>query len=151
MSGKQIVYNKKAGFNYEFIETIESGIELKGTEVKSLRAGKCSIAESYIIDSGNELFIKNMNVSEYSHGNINNHEPLRLRKLLLHRKEIARLILMTKQKGITLIPVSLYFKGSLVKVQVALAKGKKEYDKRDTIKKRETDREIKREIKNYNS
>ncbi|HOJ64248.1 MAG TPA: SsrA-binding protein SmpB [Spirochaetota bacterium] len=146
---KTIIYNKKANFEYIFLDKFESGIQLKGTEVKSLREGKCSIGEAYIIEQGNEIFIKNMNISHFKHGNINNHDPLRLRKLLLHKKEIEKIKRAIKEKGTTVVPIRLYFKGSLVKVEIAIAKGKKLYDKRETIKERETKKHIAREMKTY--
>ena len=140
MSEKIVANNKKARFDYTIMDSMEAGIELAGTEVKSLRNGKCNIAEGYVIDENGELFLKNVNITEYSHGNINNHEPLRKRKLLLHKNEIIRLIKSIKEKGITVIPLKMYFKGSLIKVEIGVCKGKKLYDKRETIKEREDKR-----------
>ena len=150
MKTKQITYNKKANFEYQILETYEAGIVLVGTEVKSLRQGKCSISEAYIIDIKGELFVKNMNISEYSHGNINNHEPQRLRKLLLQKKQIREILRASNEKGHTIIPISVYFKGSLIKISIGLGKGKKLYDKRETIKDRDNQRNIQRIIKDYN-
>ncbi len=144
---KNIIYNKKAGFEYIFEQKFEAGIQLKGTEVKSLREGKCNISEAYIIEQNNEIFIKNMNISHFKHGNIHNHEPLRMRKLLLHKKEIEKIKRAIKEKGITVVPIRLYFKGSLIKVEIAIAKGKKLYDKRESIKERETEKNIERELR----
>lgn len=151
METKQITYNKKAGFEYELLEKYETGIVLLGTEVKTIREGKCSISEAYVIDQDGELYIKGMNIPEYSHGNINNHEPKRLRKLILHKKEVKNIMKATNEKGCTIVPVSLYFKGSLIKVCIAVAKGKKLFDKRDTIKDRENARNLSREMKDFNN
>lgn len=149
MSTKQIVYNKKVNFEYEILEKYEAGIILQGTEVKSLRQGKCSIAESYLIDKDNELFLKGMNIPEYKQGNIYNHDPLRIRKLILHKKEIKEILKAINEKGNTAVPLALYFKDSLVKVTIALAKGKKLYDKRDTIRERDNKRTLDRIMKEY--
>lgn len=121
---------------------------LLGTEVKSLRAGQANLKDSYVLLKDNEAFLFNCHISPYSHGNITNHEPLRTRKLLLHRKEIERLRGKVAQKGYTLIPLKIYFKGSMAKVEVGLAKGKRQYEKRETIKKKEAVREIARAMKN---
>ena len=148
MNKKIISQNKKARFEYSILNTMEAGIQLYGTEVKSLREGRCSIAEGYIIEEQGELFLKNVNISAYKHGNINNHEPLRKRKLLLHKKEIISIIRYIKEKGIAVIPLKFYFKGSLIKVEIAICKGKKLYDKRETIKQRDSKKTIEREMKN---
>ena len=147
MSEKIITINKKARFEYSIIDTKEAGIQLVGTEVKSLRGGNCSIAEGYVIDENGELFLKNVNISAYKHGNINNHDPLRKRKLLLHNREITRIIKYIKEKGITVIPLKFYFKDSLIKVEIGICKGKKLYDKRENIKERDTKKAIEREMK----
>ncbi|MEN2994680.1 MAG: SsrA-binding protein SmpB [Thermodesulfovibrio sp.] len=147
MSIKVIAQNKKAYTDYFIDETIEAGIVLTGTEVKSLREGKANLKDSYVIIKDNEAWLLNCHISPYSHGNIFNHEPLRTRKLLLHRKEIERLKGKIQQKGYTLIPLKLYFKGPYVKVEIALARGRKKYEKRDIIKKREAQREIERALK----
>jgi len=141
---KQIAYNRKARHNYELLEKYETGVVLAGTEVKSLRDGRVNFKDSYAALRNNEVWLYGMHISPYSHGNINNHNPERDRKLLLHRNEIRRLIGKTKETGLTLVPLQLYFKNGKVKLELALAKGKKEYDKREAIAKREADREKKR-------
>lgn len=145
---KIISQNKKAFHDYFIEETLEAGIMLVGTEVKSLRDGKANLKDSYVIVKGSEVFLLNCHISPYTHGNIMNHEPLRTRKLLIHKKEISRLQGKVAQKGYSIIPLKLYFKNSLVKVEIGLAKGKKTYEKRETIKKKEADREIRRAMKN---
>ena len=149
MAVKQIVYNKKANFEYEILEKYEAGIVLQGTEVKSIKAGKCSITEAYLIDKDEELFIKGMNISEYKQGNIHNHDPLRIRKLLLHRKEIREILRGITEKGNTAVPLAVFLKDSLVKVTIALVKGKKLYDKRETIRDRDNKRELDRIKKEF--
>ena len=149
MAIKQIVYNKKANFEYEILEKYEAGIVLQGTEVKSIKAGKCSITEAYLIDKDEELFIKGMNISEYKQGNIHNHEPLRIRKLLLHKKEIREILRGITEKGNTAVPLAVFLKDSLVKVTSALVKGKKLYDKRETIRDRDNKRELDRIKKEF--
>lgn len=149
MAVKQIVYNKKVNFEYEILEKYEAGIVLQGTEVKSIKAGKCSITEAYLIDKDEELFIKGMNISEYKQGNIHNHEPLRIRKLLLHRKEIREILRGITEKGNTAVPLAVFLKDSLVKVTIALVKGKKLYDKRETIRDRDNKRELDRIKKEF--
>ena len=147
---KTITKNKKAYFEYFVIESYEAGIELSGTEVKSLRAGGVNLKEAWCsIDEG-ELFIKQMHISPYEKGNIFNKPPMRNRKLLMHKKEILKLLGTVKQEGYALVPLSVYFKGSLVKVQVGLCKGKKNYDKRETAAKRDAKRTIERTIKEQN-
>ncbi len=147
---KTITKNKKAYFEYFVIESYEAGIELSGTEVKSLRAGGVSLKEAWCsIDEG-ELYIKQMHISPYEKGNIFNKPPMRNRKLLMHKKEIMKLLGTVKQEGYALVPLSVYFKGSLVKVQVGLCKGKKNYDKRETAAKRDAKRTIERTIKEQN-
>ncbi|MDO4475910.1 MAG: SsrA-binding protein SmpB [Lachnospiraceae bacterium] len=144
---KLIANNKKAYHDYFIDETYEAGIELAGTEVKSIRMGKCSIKESFIrIDKG-EVFIQGMHISPYEKGNIFNKDPLRTRKLLMHKSEINKLMGKIKEKGLTLVPLQVYFKGSLVKVQVGLARGKKLYDKRADIAKKDQRREAEKEFK----
>lgn len=149
MAVKQIVFNKKANFEYEILEKYEAGIVLQGTEVKSIKAGKCSIGEAYLIDKDEELFIKGMNISEYRQGNIHNHEPLRVRKLLLHKKEIREILCGINEKGNTAVPLAVFLKDSLVKVTIALVKGKKLYDKRETIRDRDNKRELDRIKKEF--
>jgi SsrA-binding protein len=145
---KLVTQNKKAFHDYFIEETLEAGIVLTGTEVKSLREGKANLKDSYVIVKGSELFLLNCHISPYSHGNIMNHDPLRTRKLLIHKKEIIRLQGKAAQKGYSLIPTKIYFKDSRAKVEIGLAKGKKQYEKRETIKKKEADREIERAMKN---
>jgi SsrA-binding protein len=147
-SFKIIVSNRKAGFEYEILEKIETGIVLQGTEVKSLRQGKCSINEGYVVEEEGELFVKNINITPYTHGNINNHEPMRKRKLLLHKKEISRIIRAVKEKGITVIPLRFYFKGSLIKLEIGICRGKKLYDKRESQKEKDEKRSMDRHMKN---
>ena len=146
-SYKLIANNKKAYHDYFIEEKWEAGIELAGTEVKSLRMGKCSLKESYIQLNGRELYIYQMHISPYEKGNIFNRDPLRPRRLLVHRYEINKIAAKAAEKGYTLVPLQVYFKGSLVKVEFALAKGKKLYDKRDDIAKRDMKREAEREFR----
>ena len=144
---KTIAVNRKARHDYFVLESLETGIELTGTEVKSIRKGQVNLKDSWCsIDKG-ELFVKGMHISPYEQGNIFNRDPFRVRKLLAHRKEIDRLYGRLKQEGISLIPLSLYFKGSRVKVQLGLCKGKKLYDKRQDMAKRAAKREIDRAMK----
>ncbi len=142
-----IANNKKAYHDYFIEDTYEAGIALAGTEVKSLRMGKCSIKESFIKVEDEEVFIYQMHISPYEKGNIFNKDPLRVRKLLLHRYEINKLIGQQKTKGYTLVPLRVYFKDSLVKVEVGLARGKKLYDKRQDIAAKDVKREAEREFK----
>ena len=146
-STKLIANNKKAYHDYFILDTYEAGIALHGTEVKSLRMGKCSVKESFIRVENGEVFIYGMHISPYEKGNIFNKDPLRPRKLLMHKKEIQKMVGKIAQKGYTIVPVEVYFKGSLVKVQVALAKGKKLYDKRQDIAKKDQRREAERDFK----
>ena len=144
---KLIANNKKAYHDYFIEEQYEAGIELFGTEVKSLRMGKCSIKESFIRIENGEVFVYNMHISPYEKGNIFNREPLRVKKLLLHRSEIRKITGKIAQKGYTLIPLQIYFKGSLAKVEIALARGKKLYDKRQDIAKKDQRRDAERNFK----
>ena len=139
---KVIAQNRKAHFNYFLSDFIEAGIELKGTEIKSLRVSGATIGDSYIIIRNNEAEIINMYIKPYDHGNLFNHDPLRNRKLLLHKKEIVWLAAKIKQEGYTIIPTKIYFRKGKAKVEIALGKGKKNYDKRETIKKRDIEREL---------
>lgn len=146
--GKLIANNKKAYHDYFIDEKYEAGIALHGTEVKSLRMGRCSIKESFVtISNKGEILINHMHISPYEKGNIFNKDPLRPRKLLLHKKEIDKIFGKMKEKGNTVVPLQVYFNGSLVKVEVGLAKGKKLYDKRDDIAKKDQKREAQREFK----
>ena len=144
---KQIANNKKAYFDYFIEDKYEAGIELFGTEVKSLRMGKCSIKESFIRIERGEVYVYGMHISPYEKGNIFNKDPLRVRKLLLHKSEIRKLSGELAQKGYTLVPLAVYLKGSLVKVEIGLAKGKKLYDKRETLAKKDQRREVEKEFK----
>ena len=146
---KTIAQNKKARHDYFIEETYETGIELTGTEVKSIRLGKVNLQDSYAYIKNSEVFISGMHVSPYEMGNIYNQDPLRDRKLLLHKYEINKLIGDTQQKGLTLVPLQVYFKRGIVKVELAVAKGKKLYDKRQDIATRDAKREIDRRIKEY--
>ena len=143
---KLIANNKKAFHDYFIEETFEAGIVLAGTEVKSLRLGKCSVKEAYIMIEGHEMFVYGMNISPYEKGNIFNKDPLRPRKLLLHKAEINKLAGKASEKGFTIVPLKVYFKDSRVKVEIALAKGKKLYDKREAIAERDRKREAEREF-----
>ena len=144
----QIVNNKKARFEYEILDTFEAGIVLTGTEVKALRMKKGNIEDGYARIINGELFITGVNISQYENGNRFNHEPVHDRKLLLHKHEIKRLTGKLKEKGLTLIPLQMYFKNGKVKIQLGLGKGKAKYDKRRTIQKRDQDREMQREWRN---
>lgn len=144
---KLIANNKKAYHDYFIEDKFEAGIALAGTEVKSLRMGKCSLKESFIRVEKGEVWIYNMHISPYEKGNIFNKDPLRVRKLLLHRSEISKMAGQIKQKGYTLIPLKVYFRGSLVKVEIGLCRGKKLYDKRQDIAKRDQLREAQRDFK----
>ena len=144
---KLIANNKKAYHDYFIEDKYEAGIVLHGTEVKSLRMGKCSIKESFIHADHGEIYIEHMHIAPYEKGNIFNKDPLRPRRLLMHKREIARLFGKVKQDGYALIPLSVYFRGSLVKVEVALAKGKKLYDKREDAAKKDAKRQIDRAMK----
>ena len=147
-SGIRLIANNKKAYHDYFIEdTYEAGIELAGTEVKSLRMGKCSIKESFIQIEHGEVFIYGMHISTYEKGNIFNKDPLRVRKLLLHTYEIRKIEGKIREKGYTLVPLKVYFKGSLVKVEMGVAKGKKLYDKRQDIAKKDQRRETEREFK----
>jgi SsrA-binding protein len=142
-----VTTNRKAHHDYYIEETFEAGIALQGTEVKSLRMGLANLTDSYALIRNNEIFLFNANISPYPHGNIMNHEPLRTRKLLMHRQEISKLTVKITQKGYTLIPLKIYFLRGKAKVLIGLAKGKKAFDKRETIKAKESKREVERAVK----
>lgn len=144
---KLIANNKKAYHDYFIEDTYEAGISLAGTEVKSLRMGRCSVKEAFIRVENSEVYIYQMHISPYEKGNIFNKDPLRVRKLLLHKNEINKLMGQVAQKGFTIVPLKVYFKGSLVKVEIGLARGKKLYDKRQDIAKKDQRREAEREFK----
>ena len=141
------IVNRKASYNYFIEDTYEAGIVLKGTEIKSIRAGKCNIKDSYIIIKNNEAYLLNTHISHYEQGNIFNHEETRTRKLLLHKKEILKLNNKITLDGFTLIPLKLYFKGNKAKILLGIAKGKKNYDKREAIKKRDIERDLRARMK----
>jgi SsrA-binding protein len=141
---RPIAQNRKARHEFELLEELECGIELLGTEVKSLRAGQGSIAEAYAHFRRGELFLVGCHIPEYAQGNVHNHEPTRERKLLAHKRELANWDRKVREKGVTLVPLSLYFKGSRVKVRIALARGKKLYDKRETKRERDDKRAMER-------
>jgi len=140
------IVNRKARFDYEIVETVEAGVELKGTEVKSVRSGKVSLVDSFARIRNGEMYLYGADIAMYENAGYATHDPKRPRKLLLHSREIDRLAGKVTQKGFTLVPTKMYFKRGWVKVQVGLARGKQRYDKRESIKKRETAREIKRAI-----
>lgn len=141
------IVNRKARYDYQIFEKIEAGIVLTGTEIKSIRQGKANIKDSYAIVRNNEVFLLNMHISSYDQGNIFNHDEIRTRKLLLHKKEILKFRDKIKLEGFTLIPLKLYFKRGKAKIELGLAKGKKNYDKREAIKKRDIQRDIKSRLK----
>jgi SsrA-binding protein len=143
---KVIASNRKARHDYTILDTYEAGIMLQGTEVKSLRLGRASLVDAFATVDDGEIFLRNVHIPEYTHGSWTNHEARRTRKLLLHRKEIERLIGKTQEGGLTLVPLRMYFSDGKVKVELALARGKKAYDKRNDLAKRDADREIVRAI-----
>ncbi len=143
---RTLVANRRARFSYEIQETIEAGISLMGTEVKSIRDGQANIKEAYADIRGGEVFLVGAHISPYEQGNRFNHEPLRDRKLLLNANEIKRLTGKVQEKGLTLVPLRLYLKGRLIKLQLGVGRGKKLYDKRETIKRRDQEREVEREL-----
>ncbi|MDP3730600.1 MAG: SsrA-binding protein SmpB [Candidatus Omnitrophota bacterium] len=144
---KIITTNRKAFHNYSVMEGLEAGLQLKGAEVKSIRAGGASLSDSFAKLEGSEVLLYNMHIPPYEFGNIYNPDPLRPRKLLLHRRQINKLTLEISTKHLALIPLKLYFKNGIVKVELALARGKRQYDKRESIRRRESDRELKRTLK----
>jgi SsrA-binding protein len=147
---KIVAQNRKAFHDYFIEETLEAGMVLTGTEVKSLRDAKANLMDSYVLIKDNEVFLFNCHISPYTHGNIMNHDPVRTRKLLLHKKELMKLQAKAAQKGYSVIPLKLYFKDGRAKAEIGLAKGKKQYEKRETIKKKEADREIQRAMRSRN-
>ena len=144
--GKILSDNRSAGYNYQLLERFEAGLVLTGTEVKSAKDGKIQLKESYAEVNDNEAWLLNAHISEYSHGNIMNHAPVRKRKLLLHRSEIDKLQTETREKGLTIIPTKLYLKGGRIKIEIAVAKGKKFHDKREATKAKEMQAEAKAEM-----
>ena len=151
MTIKTVATNRKARFNYRVEDSVEAGIVLTGTEIKSVRAGKVSLNDAYVRPEKGELWLLNAHIARYEAGSYMSHEPIRPRKLLLHRREIAVLTSKVMEKGLTLVPLRLYIKGNRAKVEVALARGKKLYDKRESIIRRETEREVGRTIKGRRS
>ena len=147
---KLIAQNKKARHDYHIEDVVEAGLVLTGTEVKSLRLGRASLVDAYAIQRGDELWLQGMHIPEYTHGTWTNHEPRRTRKLLLHRSEIEKLIRAVDQHGVSLIPLSLYFKDGYAKIELATGRGKKAYDKRQAIAKRDADREARRALAERN-
>jgi len=147
VTSRTLVENRRARFNYEILETIEAGIALQGTEVKSIREGKANIQEAYADIRDGEVFLVGSHISPYSHGNRTNHEPLRDRKLLLNAREIRKLQGKVAEKGLTLVPMRLYVKGRLIKIQLGIGRGKKLGDKREDIKRRDQEREIQRSLR----
>jgi SsrA-binding protein len=145
---KILAQNKKARHDYDIIEQFEAGIELKGTEVKSCKAGKVNLRDAYVRIKDGEAVLLNAHISEYEQGNISNHEPTRTRKLLLHKSEINKLIGKSQEKGLTIIPLKIYLRRNLVKVEIALVKGRKSHDKRSAIREKDIKREIARDFKN---
>ena len=144
---KLIASNKKAFHDYFVLQKFEAGLQLTGTEVKSLREAQVQLKDAYIIFKAGEAFLFGAHISPYAHGNRENHEPERTRKLLLHRREIEKLLIQVMEKGLTVVPLRLYFKGGKVKAEIGVVRGKKQYDKRDTEKKREADREAAQAMK----
>lgn len=144
---KVITENRKARHDYSIEESFEAGIELKGTEVKSMRAGRANLKDSFAVIENGELYLYGMHISPYEHGNIFNVEPMRPRKLLMHKKEIMRLLGKTKEQGLTLVPLKAYFKKDKIKIELALAKGKKLYDKREAAAEKTAKREIEKAMK----
>jgi len=151
MGIKIIANNKKAYHEYFIDEVYEAGLSLQGTEVKSIRAGQVSIKEAYCRIRNGEVYVENMNISPYEQGNRENHEPLRPRKLLLHRDEIAKLIKKIDEKGLTLVPTKVYFKHRRAKLEIGIGRGKKLYDKRETLKRKQADRESSRAMRDHSS
>ena len=141
---RDVARNKKARFRFDLVEKFEAGLSLQGTEVKSLRHGKASLDESFARPKGDELYIYNMHIPPYEQGNIHNHEPTRPRKLLLHRREISKIVGRVQERGLTLVPTKLYFRNGFAKVEIALARGKNTVDRRQDMKKREAKREMAR-------
>lgn len=144
---RDATFNRAAGHNYHLLDRYEAGIILQGTEVKSIRQGHANLKDAYCIVKDGEAFLLNAHVSPYSHGNINNHSETRTRKLLLHKREIEKLAVEIKIKGLTIVPVRLYFKSGKVKCEIAVAKGKQDWDKRETVRRRDADREARAAIK----
>ncbi|PIE03563.1 MAG: SsrA-binding protein [Acidobacteria bacterium] len=150
MGVKVVAENRKARFQYEIMEKLEAGIELKGSEVKSLRAGHANLGDGHVHFKHGEAFLESVHISPYSHGGYANHQPLRMRKLLMHKREIMRWFGKFKEKGLTAVPLKIYFKDGKAKVEVALVRGKKLHDKRETLRKKTMDREARTAMKERN-
>ncbi|KRL43212.1 SsrA-binding protein [Companilactobacillus mindensis DSM 14500] len=146
-AANEVANNRKARHDYNILDTYEAGISLTGTEIKSVRASKMNIKDGFVQARNGELWLENVNISIYDQGNIFNHDPLRNRKLLLHKKEIRKITASIQEKGITVVPLKVYLKHGFAKVLIGVAEGKKQYDKRETIKKRDQEREIQRALK----
>ena len=146
---RSLAQNKKAGHDYNILETVEAGIVLTGTEIKSVREGRVTLKDGFAQIKNDEAWLENVHISEYTAGNRFNHDPLRRRKLLLHKKQIVQLGQKTSAKGVTLVPLKVYLKNGFAKVLIGVATGKHEYDKRETIKRRDQEREIQRTLKNF--
>jgi SsrA-binding protein len=146
-SVESIARNKKARHDYELLDTWEAGLVLQGTEVKALRAGQASLSDAFGVVRDGEVFVINLHIAQYSHGGVQNHEPTRTRKLLLRRSEIRRLIGSVERKGLTLVPLELYFRGGKAKLRIALGRGKRAHDKRDDLRKRDAEREMARSFR----
>jgi len=146
---KIITTNRKARHEYHISETVEAGLVLQGTEVKALREGRANLQDAFCKVEGDEMYLLGAHISPYSHGNLNNHDPVRPRKLLLHRRELGKWKKASEQKGFTIIPLKLYFKNGIAKVEIGMARGKKLYDKRADIAERDTDRHLDRTLKQY--
>ena len=144
---KVIANNKKAFHDYHILDKYEAGIVLKGTEIKSIRAGKVNIKDSYCLVRNNEMFVMNMHISKFEHGNLFNHDETRSRKLLLHKKEISKIDLKASQENMTIVPLKLYFDRGLCKIEIALAKGKKNYDKRQALKEKDMKKRVDQQLK----
>lgn len=144
---KMVANNRRARHDYELLELIEAGLVLTGTEIKSVRANQVSLQRSYVQQRGDELFLVEANIAQYEHGNRENHDPARPRKLLLHRREINKLITTLQQKGLTLVPVRMYLKNGRAKVEIALARGKRKFDKRQDLAKRDDERRVERALR----
>ena len=147
MRNSALAVNRQASHNYEFLEKFEAGLVLTGTEVKSVREGRVSLKEAYGVLRGGEVWLMSCNISPFSHGNISNHDPMRARKLLLNRSEIRKLIGRTTERGLTLVPLKMYLKKGRIKCEIALAKGKKTYDKRETERRKTIDKETRQAIR----
>ena len=147
--GKLIAQNKKARHDYTIIDTVEAGVVLQGTEIKSIRNSRVNLKDGFVKVRNGEAFLYNVHISPYDQGNIFNHDPLRTRKLLLHKKQIAKIASETKNTGITIVPLKIYLKDGFAKVLIGLAKGKREYDKRETLRRKDQERQISRVMKNF--